>query len=269
MKTSMLSCACGVGLVASVASGQATLTFSSQRAEANSYYVGPGPVGTFGLATNPPGTGNDFFAIEDSPANVGGFSGRGFSEEAVTFTPSNPGINGSFSSAVLEACTSAEIFTSRVPPVGPHIREESYGLASGLIEFSLSQPVGWTWNGVAQGTSYNTGSYHAVSAVFTLREINLGTTYVNLSNTTINGVGDFFNPFAFGGVLPAGDYRLTWLHESIATGGNTVYGNFPTAVGGAPLVSCIPSVFTITVPGPGAAVVLGLGGVLVVRRRRR
>lgn len=268
MKHSTLVFGVVIAVSASIASGQATLTFSDQRSEANTHYVGPGTVGNFGLSTNPLGTGLDFFAVEDRSYNVGGFSGRGFSKEAVTFNASNPGIGGSFMGATLEACTSAEIFSSRVPPAGNHAREEAYGLASGLIEFTLAQPMGWTWNGVSQGMSFNTGSYHAVAAQFVLEEINLGTSYVNMLNITQNGVGDFFIPFAFGGVLPAGSYRLKWLHESIVTGGNTAFGNYGTAVGGAPLVSCIPSVFTLYIPTPGTAALLGLGGLMAVQRRR-
>ena len=268
MKRSVALFGLAVGAAASVAGAQATLTYSDQHCEAHSYFD-PGSVGNSGLSTNPPGTGFDYAAVEDRPFTGGGFSGHGYADEAVTFTASNPGIGGQFTSALLEACTSAEVYTSFVQPGGTHTLEESYGLAMGEIHFNLSQPMIWSWNGVAQGTSYNTGSFHAVGAEFTLTDINLGTSYVNLLQTTINGVGNFFIPFSFGGVLPAGDYRLTWAHESICTGGNTAFGNYPTAAGGAPLVSCIPSTFTVTpLPAPGAVALLGLGGLAAARRRR-
>ena len=255
-----------IGFSASFGYAQGTLTYSDQLARAEARYFSPGPVGNLGLT--PDLTGVDFNATEDHSFTGGGFSGRGFAEHAITFTPPNPGINGSFSSAVLEACTSAEVSASNLQLPGPHTSEVAHGRASGLIKFNLSAPMIWTWDGVSQGNSYNTGSYNSVAAVFTLTDLNFPfTQYVNMTNVSINGVGDFYIPFSLGGLLQPGDYRLTWSHESLVTGGNTPYGYFPTAVGGAPLVSCIPSIFTL-VPEPGTATLLALGGIAVIRRSR-
>ncbi len=266
MKLSVIAFGVGASLTMSVVCAQGTLTGSYQVAAAQAYYELPGgsTFGNVGQTNTLPGTGNDFTASQNRLYSNNGFSGRGFAVVAATFNPSSPGLGGSFMGARLDACTSAEVFTSAI---GPHSLEESYGGAYGEITFNLAQATSWTWIGVSQGTSYGTGSYHAVTAEFTLTDINSGLSYVNMSDTTINGVGNFFIPFSLGGVLPPGDYRLTWLHESVCTGGNTQYGFYPTAFGGAPLVSCIPSEFTLT-PTPNTAVVLGLGGLIVTRRRR-
>lgn len=256
----------GAATTLSFVHAQGTLTGSYQVSQANAHYVLPNSAtpGNFGQTSTPPNTGSDFTAAENRQYTNNGFAGRGFAVVAATFNPSSPGLGGPFMGATLDACTSAEVFASQI---GPHSREESYGRAYGSIDFNLSQTMSWTWNGVSQGTSYGTGSYHAVTAAFSLTDINTGFSYVNMSDTTINGVGDFFIPFALGGILPPGDYRLTWLHESICTGGNTPFGFYPTAFGGAPLVSCIPSTFSL-VPTPGTASVLGLAGLFGTKRRR-
>ncbi|MBX3380820.1 MAG: hypothetical protein KF805_12070 [Phycisphaeraceae bacterium] len=266
MNQYMIAFVVGAAATSSIVRAQGTLTASYQVSQANAHYVLPGGAspGNFGQTNTLPGTGNDFTATENRLFNNNGFSGRGFAVVAATFNPSSPGLGGPFMGATLDACTSAEVFASSI---GPHSREESYGRAYGEISFSLSQGMGWTWTGVSQGTSYNTGSYHAVTAAFTLTDINTGFSYVNILDTTVNGVGNFFNPFALGGFLPAGDYRLTWLHESICTGGNTQFGFYPTAFGGAPLISCIPSTFSL-VPTPSTAAAFALAGLLATRRRR-
>lgn len=266
MNRSLISFAIAITAAASVATAQGTLTGSYQESVAHAYYVSAGGTpGNFGTSTTPPGWGNDFTATQNRPYSFNGFSGRGYAVVGAAFTPSSPGLGGSFDALQMDACTSAEVFQSAI---GPHAREESFGRAYGEVHFSISQQMNWTWNGVSQGTSYNTNSYHAVTAAFTLTETTSGASHVNMLDVTTNGVGNFFNAFSLGGVLPAGDYRITWLHESICTGGNTQFGFYPTAFGGAPLVSCIPSIFTLSVPTPGAAGLFGLGALTATRRRR-
>lgn len=268
MNRYMIAFVVGAAAAVSVVHAQGTLTASYQVSHASALYELPNSTtfGNVGQTSTLPGTGNNFTASENRLFTNNGFSGRGFAVVAATFNPSGPGLGGPFMGATLDACTSAEVFASNI---GPHRLEESYGLAYGEISFNLSQGMAWTWNGVSQGTSYNTGSYHAVTAEFTLTDINSGFSYVNMSDTTINGVGNFFIPFALGGYLPPGDYRLTWLHESICTGGNTQYGFYPTAFGGAPLVSCIPSTFSLfPIPTPSTAAAFSLAGLIATRRRR-
>lgn len=258
-----------VALVATSAFAQGTVTFSNSRDLASvvrrSGSITSGPTG---LSTEM--SGNDFSFVQDRQIPTGAFRGRGYAELGATFTPSSPfGIPRDFSSVQLEACTSAEIFASNVGvSPGTNVFEEARGSARGLFHFSISSPMAWTWNGVAQGNTFNTNSYHSVTAAFGLREVTTLTPYVSLSSTSTNGVGDFFIPFSFGGTLPAGTYEITWSHESIVTGGVTSFGTFPTAFGGAPLVSCIPSVFTL-VPTPSSGALLAVGGLVAMRGRRR
>ena len=254
-------------LVTMATFGQGIVVLSGSVESAGAVYRRPVvPVGNSG--TTPETMGHDFMYHDARPFQAGGFSGLGVAHLGATFSPSGPlGIGREFSSVVLDACTSAEIFGSSVSPSGPNRSEEAYGRAMGMFQFSLASPTGWAWSGLAQGNTFNTGAYHSVTASFGLRDVNTLTSYVNLTDTSTNGVGDFFVPFSFGGVLPAGTYELTWSHQSIHTGGITAFGNFPTAAGGAPLVSCIPSVFSL-VPSPGALGLLGVAGVLGARRRR-
>ncbi len=258
-------------LIASVATSvfaQGTVTFSNSVDNASmvvrSGSITSGPTGTITESL-----GNDFSFVQDRQIVTGPTRGKGYAELGATFTPSGPlGLGRVFSSVQLEACTSAEIFSSAVAPsLGTNVFEAARGSARGLFRFSISSPMAWTWNGVAQGNTFNTGSYHSVTAAFGLRDVFAPISYVNMSNTSTNGVGDFFIPFSLGGVLPAGTYEITWSHESIVTGGVTSFGTFGTAQGGAPLVSCIPSVFSL-VPAPSTAMLLGLGGLIAARRRR-
>lgn len=263
--TSFLAC---VG-VAGAALAQGTLTWSNNVAEAGARYREVGPyVENWGSVPDfSPGT--DYVGVEDRTLATDGFHGRGFAHLGATYFPSSPGLGGPFSGAILDACTSAEVFQSDIGGGPPqHSFEVAWGWANGHIEFSISQPMNWSWIGGWQGNTYNTGSYNEVSALHELININTGFNYVNVSRSSVNGVGDWVEYFSRGGVIPAGDYRLTWSHESLVAGGNTVFGWYPTALGGAPLVSCINSEFRIWVPAPGSVALLGMGGLLASRRRR-
>jgi len=224
-------------------------------------------VGNFGLT--PSFSGADFVGVENRSFSGGGFSGRGYAHFSAAFTPTSPLIGGNFSRVVLDACSSAEITSSRVPPTGPHSSESAYGLARGVIEFSLSTTVDWTWIGGWHGKSYNTGAFNRVVGEMMLIDLNSPTQYVNITNTSLNGVGDWSNTFSLSGRLGPGNYQLVWSHESLVTGGNTPFGQWSTARGGSPLVICTNSTFEmVEVPAPSGAAIIVLLGMVCQKRRR-
>lgn len=253
------------GLAASAAHAQGTLTFSHQKAEAGALYqLGSSYLGNTGVTQS--FAGSDFVGVQSRTHTVPTFSGKGFAHHGATFLTPGSFVNGPFTGAILDACTSAEVFNSTI---GLHPFEESYGTANGIIRFDLSQAMGWSWIGGWQGNTYNTNSYHEVSAIHSLTDLTTGFNYVFETRDSVNGVGDWVEYFSRGGVLGPGSYELTWSHESYAMGGNTFAGFYSTAQGGAPLVSCINSVFQLfPVPAPSSLAMLGLGGLLVSRRRR-
>ena len=266
MVRSRLVLVSGVVCCCASALGQGTLTYSDQSATADAAYrIGANPpIGNSGVVQD--FSGADFYGVEDRAFIGNGFDGRGYAEHGATFTASNPLIGGMFSSVVLDACTSAEVTQSNI---GVHSSERAYGLADGIIEFSLSAPMFWSWAGGWQGNSFQTGAYNRVRGHMSLVDINVGTPYVSDTRTSLNGVGDWQQFFALGGLLGPGDYRLRWSHESIVTGGGTPFGSYPTALGGAPLVSCIDSTFSLMpVPEPTSALLLAGAAIAVLRRRR-
>lgn len=251
-------------LLASQAAAQGVLTASDQIAQADALYeIGASAFGNSGQTRDL--TGVDFHEIQDRRHVATSFDGRGYAEHGATFFPTSPGIGGPFLGAILDACTSAEITHSTI---GPHSYEEAYGLASGLIEFTIDQPHFWSWAGAWQGNSFNTGAYNLVDAEISFSDTVTGTPYVYDYRASFNGVGDWSQSFAYGGLIGPGNYRITWWHESYCAGGNTPFGYFATGKGGGPLISCVDSTFQLTpVPGPGAASLL-LVAALVPRRRR-
>lgn len=253
-----------LGSAAISASGSAIVTFSDQQAKAEAYWrQGTTLIGNFGQVQDY--SGNDFLHAEDRPHAFGGFSGRGFAKHGATFTPGSPGIGGAFDSVLLEACTSAEIWT----PDANNSEDRAYGLAQGVIEFSLHAPHFWNWTGFWQGNTYNSGAYYRVSGEISLVDTITGTPIVFDTRTSLNGVGNWADPINYGGTLGAGSYRLTWSHESICANGSTPWGNYGVTTGGAPLTSCYPSTFSVTpVPAPAAAP-LALVAMLAANRRRR
>ncbi|MBX3315323.1 MAG: PEP-CTERM sorting domain-containing protein [Phycisphaeraceae bacterium] len=242
-----------------------TLVFSDQKAEAGvRHQLGPSLVGNAGLTQSFAGT--DFVATQNRVYNASVFSGRGYAHHGATFLTPGSVIGAPFSGAILDACTSAEIYTSGI---GPYVYEEAYGMANGVIEFTLSAPMNWSWIGGWQGNTHNTGSYNEVLAVHELIEVGSGFNHVNQTRSSVNGAGNWVEFFSRGGSLGPGTYRLTWSHESYVLGGHTPYGFFPTGYGGAPLVSCINSEFRIwNIPAPGSLALLGMGGLFATRRRR-
>lgn len=266
MKHLILSLAL-TALASPLASGQGTLTYSDMTAWAQTGYTVPGSSTYFSNdGTTQDYSGADFYGIEDRYYSSSDFFGHGYAELGATFSPSNPYIGGSFSSVVLDACTSAEVYVSSI---GTHDFENAYGLASGLIEFTISAPMIWSWSGGWQGGSLNTGAYNEVDGKLKLTDLGTLAPIVNDVEDSVNGVGDWAKTFAYGGLISPGLYRLEWEHQSIVAGGSTFWGFYGTGQGGAPLISCINSTFTLTpVPAPGVIALIGLGGLVAARRRR-
>lgn len=254
-----------LALAAPHAVAQGVLTYSDQLAQADALYeIGTSTFGNSGFTRDL--TGVDFHAIQNRRHVASTFDGRGYAEHGATFFPTSPGIGGPFLGAILDACTSAEITRSTI---GPHSYEEAYGLASGVIEFTIDDPHFWSWAGGWQGSSFNTGAYNLVDAEMSFVDTVSGTPYVYDYRSSLNGVGDWVQNFAYGGLVGPGSYRITWWHQSYCAGGNTPFGFFATGKGGAPLISCINSTFLLTpVPAPGAASLLALAAFSPRRRRR-
>lgn len=261
--THKASPALALALLSAPAAAQGVLAASSQLALAQSY-IDPGSIGNSGFTSNF-GAGGDFLGVQSRSYSAGGFHGSAYAEHGATFTPSNTPINGVFSSVVLDSCTSAEIFASNL---SLHTTETAYGQAIGHIQFTVSAPTPWTWVGAWQGQSVASGAFHMVNGVIELWDINAGTPIVSQTMSSFNGAGGWSLPFSFGGVLNPGLYRLTWGHDSLVTGGQTAFGVSSTSVGGAPLVSCVNSTFSL-VPAPGTALLALVSGSVLATRRRR
>jgi hypothetical protein len=248
LRSSVRALASLQALVAFSASAQGVLTYSDQLAQADALYeVGTTTFGNSGITRDL--TGVDFHAIESRPYSAGGFTGKGYAEHGATFFPSNPGINGPFFGAILDACTSAEITRSTI---GPHSYEEAYGLASGVIEFDIFQPHFWSWAGGWQGASFNTGAYNLVNAEISFSDTNSGASYVYDYRASTNAIGDWVQNFA----LWRSDRPWKLPHHLVAP---VLLRRRQHAVRlllhgrrrGAPLISCINSTFQITpVPAP-------------------
>lgn len=250
---------------ASTASGQGYLYESDQQARAEAYYRDGGSFnGNFGLAQR--FIGDNFYEIEDRSHGWLGFSGRGFAAHGATFGPPSPGVNnGAFTSLIMEACTSAEIWTGATTGS----EDRAYGLASGRIKFHVTTQQQWSWIGGWQGATYDSGIYYQVSGSITLFDITGGGSVpiVDEQRVSLNGVGDWAEPINFAGTLNPGSYELAWSHESIAANGFTPWGFYGVGIGGAPLVSCIDSTFRL-IPTPGTALIVIFGLAGGTRRRR-
>lgn len=253
-----------LGAASLAASGQGTLTFSDQLARAEAYArTGTTLTGNFGQTQD--FSGANFWGVEDRAAFVGNFSGRGYAELGATFSPANPMINGVFSSVVLDACTSAEIWTAE----SLTSEDRAYGLSRGVIEFDVLVAQNWNWIGAWQGSTYDSGAYYRVAGEISLVDSVSGAPIVLETRTSLNGIGDWFEPINLSGVLNPGSYALTWSHESVVANGWTPWGFFGIAIGGGPLLSCVNSTFSMApVPTPGTVVLLGIGGLGAMRRRR-
>ncbi|MBX3362062.1 MAG: PEP-CTERM sorting domain-containing protein [Phycisphaeraceae bacterium] len=258
------------GLSPLLASAQGTLLWTDNRTGAGVRYSAGGPYTDRWGLTPDTFRGTNYSAIQDHWMWDDGFEARGFAHLGATYLPSSPGLGGPFSGAILDACTSAEVFASDIGSgVTQHDFEVAWGWANGHIEFSISRPMNWSWIGGWQGNTYNTGAYNEVSAIHELIDLGTGFAYVNEARASINGSGDWVEYFSRSGTIPAGTYRLTWSHESLVAGGYTVFGFYSTAFGGAPLVSCINSEFRIwDVPAPSSLALLGAAGCVAARRRR-
>src|SRR5690606_8923975 len=116
---------------------------------------------------------------------------------------------------------------------------------------------------------FNTGAYHEVAAEISLINTNTGIPIVLDTRSSVNGVGDWSDPIFYAGVLGPGSYEIAWSHESVVGNGVTPWGFFGVTAGGAPLISCVNSTFTLTpIPTPATIVIFGVGLALGATRRR-
>lgn len=249
------------------AMAQGTLLVSDQRALADAYWRSGSTYNRNLGDTHDTTSGNNFYAVEDRSHWFGGFSGRGYAEHGATFFGANPGIGGQFNAVTMDACTSAEIWT----PEHFNSEDRAYGLARGEIVFSTSVPQIWSWIGAWQGSTYNSGAYYRVSGEISLVDLGTGLPIVFDTRNSINGVGDWADPINYGGILMPSTYRITWMHESVVANGATPWGSFGATTGGAPLVSCCNSTFSMTpVPAPAtSALCMAAGAMMFARRRER
>lgn len=257
----------GVGSIWTLdACAQGTLLVSDQRALADAYWRSGATYNRNLGDTHDTTSGNDFHAVEDRSHAFGGFSGRGYAEHAATFVGANPGIGGQFFAVTMDACTSAEIWTADPS----NSEDRAYGLARGEIEFSIGDDHFWSWLGGWQGQTHDSGAYYRVSGEISLVNVITGTPVVFDTRQSLNGFGDWSDPINYSGLLHAGTYRITWMHESIVANGSTPWGFYGVTTGGAPLVSCCNSTFNmVPVPAPATSVLSLAAGTLVLRRRRR
>lgn len=255
----------GAGLVTGSACAAGTLLGSDQRALADAYWRSGSTFNRNLGDSHDTTSGNNFYAVEDRSHSFGGFSGRGYAEHGATFVAPNPGIGGLFDAVTMDACTSAEIWTADPS----NSEDRAYGLARGEVTFSIGVAHSWTWIGAWQGFTYDSGAYYRVSGEISLVDLGTGLPVVFDTRQSLNGTGDWADPINLAGVINAGTYRITWMHESIVANGSTPWGFFGVSIGGAPLVSCVNSTFSmVPVPAPATLPVV-CGALLVAYRRRR
>lgn len=250
------------------AMAQGTLLVSDQRALADAYWRSGSTYNRNRGDTHDTTSGNNFYAVEDRSHWFGGFSGRGYAEHGATFFGANPGIGGQFNAVTMDACTSAEIWT----PEHFNSEDRAYGLARGEIEFSTSVPQIWSWIGAWQGSTYNSGAYYRVSGEISLVDVsNPSLPIVYERRDSVDGLGNWAEPINFSGRINPGTYRIVWMHESVVANGATPWGSFGATTGGAPLVSCCNSTFSMTpVPAPAtSALCMAAGAMIFARRRER
>jgi hypothetical protein len=247
------------------AHAQGTVIASDQRALADAYWRSGTTFNRNMGDSHDTTSGNNFSAIEDRDHSFDGFSGRGYAQHGATFFAANPGIGGQFNALTMDACTSAEIYTADTS----NSEDRAYGLARGEVMFSIDVAHDWDWIGAWQGATYDSGAYYRVVGEISLVNVNTGIPIVMDTRTSLNGAGDWADPISLAGQIDAGTYRITWMHESVVANGFTPWGFFGATIGGAPLISCVNSTFTMTpVPGP-STLSIACGALLVVSRRRR
>ena len=199
-------------------------------------------------------TGLNFFDSRPSSFLDDGFHGLAEATNSVAYNPSDPGFGGSFSQITTDLDTSAEIAASNTG----HYLETVYGMCENYFWFTLAQPTDWSWTGELTLTS-SPGTANEARYRLSLSDTWGSTYYASEWIQSVGGVGDVVSqPFALGGTLPAGSYML---HMQLVSG---AYG---PGVGGA-AAELHSGLLSLTVPAPGAVVVLGLGAVPAIRRRR-
>jgi|GEM_PF-5053183 len=248
-----------LALLAGAAHGQATLTYAEHRAkvvmEVNS-------TNNNGLQTD--FSGNDVLLYEDRWLSHNGFEGNAWAKDGAAYSPSSPGIFGTFHQVDLTACTSAAVYASNI---GPNTWENADALARSTIHFTVSTPMIWEWDLGWGGVSDANGSFSQVWAEQSLFDVSGGTYLVNEFRHSILGVGDWSETIPFSGVLNPGSYILHWESFSEQVGGNTSFGYFPWSHGTCN--ACIESQFRVRpIPAPGVVAPFAWVALIASRRRR-
>lgn len=239
---------------ASAAMAQGVLIASPQTIESNAGYSG-----FFGVNQDyrqaSDLSGLDVFMQQQSYKNAAGFEGIGYADRGATFAPANPGIGGSFFSAVLDGCVSGSI--RQTNPL--NISETGWGWSYGSIDFTVATPQSWSWIGSMQGQSDPAAAYSYVEQEMFLQDLSGGGFMVYDFQSSTNGSSNWFYPFSYGGVLNPGTYRVSW--EVLAE----VWG--PGGPDNGLCLACHNSTFSM-IPAPGATALFVVAGFAAFRRRR-
>ncbi len=124
-----------LALLAGAAHGQATLTYAEHRAQV---VMEVNSTNNNGLQTD--FSGNDVLLYEDRWLSHNGFDGNAWAKDGAAYSPSSPGIFGTFHQVDLTACTSAAVYASNI---GPNHWEQAEGYAESTIHFTVSTPMLW------------------------------------------------------------------------------------------------------------------------------
>jgi len=252
----------GLSLLAAGAGahGQAILVSQFEETEANAWvWEWNGNVNNnYGI--DQANSGLDYNHAEYRTLQEHGYDGYGNAWRDTPFTPSNPGLGGSFlgfgTNAGAEACQFASDF-------GNHQEEGSWGQHNGTLKFDVLTPMNWSWQGNWQGQSLNAGHYFNAHGELHFKDAIGGGIIINEVRDSLMGVGDWNEPISFGGTLFPGTYEISW-EASVEIwgwhGAQLPLGCVPTFMSGNFSLSPIPA--------PGAAAVLGIAGLAATRRRR-
>lgn len=190
--------------------------------------------------------GLDFNDVANAPFTSNGYSGVGYADQTVAFTPSNPGISGNFGVHNVMASASATVSAS-----GGFDAEYAYGLPFGYIIFSVAQNTQWSITGSAWGNTLAVGSgISQADYLFRFQKyLNNNIFLVNQSNQSLNGNGNYNDTLNFGGVLPPATY--IWEYRTFSQHGGSIFSPpvFGTASSGYNLtltLTAVPEPATLT-----------------------
>lgn len=254
--TAMILLAAGC---AAAAHGGAVLVSDFEETEANAWvWEWNGQVkNNHGIDTS--NAGLDYNHAEYRQYTEHGFDAYGNGWRNTPFSPPNPGIGGAFSGfgthAGAEACQFASDFAN-------HQEEGAWGWSDGKLKFDVLTPMIWSWQGQWSGQTLNAGHYFNAHAEIHFEDAG-GGILVNEVRDSLMGVGDWNEPFSFGGVLNPGTYTVGW----------TVLAEIWGWHGAQASLGCVPVYmdgnFTLSeIPAPGTLVLLAASGLTAARRRR-